>query len=294
MTWESAAGPVPDRSGLGACLQSVVATPHGLYAHSLELFRSLDGSAWQAVDLPAPVNEFPGNVMAIFAAGDRLSVLLTTAAEGETTLARIVTTRDGVRWSDGPDAGTFDSSEVAAVIAGGDGLLAVGASPAGEFVPTAAVWTSPDGQTWRKVTPQRADGLEEAFMMDVTELRGAFVAVGGDPFGSGLMASWTSPNGISWRRSPPPLGEVALENGWSQADSVTKIGDRLVASGFESAAGRERRPVMWESFDGIEWRRIEEVAATPFHIEAFRGNVIGFWPPAGWIDEPVQVLRAVG
>ncbi len=147
-----------------------------------------------------------GSLRAVFASpdDDRVTLLYSRAAEAESTAATLVTTTDGLAWTTGPEtsAALFDSSDVADVIRGGDGLLAVGASPGGEFVPTAAVFTSADGLEWRRVTPTTSD-FEDKIMTAVAATPSGYVAVGGDFFETGLMTAWTSQDGISWRRRIP-------------------------------------------------------------------------------------------
>src|SRR5690606_31820736 len=87
---------------------------------------------------------------------------------------------------------------------GGDGLLAVGSSPGGEYVPTAAAWTSADGMTWRRVTPT-GDGFEGCSAAAVTATPQGFTAVGGCLFTSRPMAAWSSPDGISWTPDQTPV-----------------------------------------------------------------------------------------
>ena len=227
-------------------------------------------------------------------------MLLPRGSEGETTIATLYTPTDGVTWQEGPAgaADLFDSAEVGDVIATKDGLIAVGASPWGQFVPTAAVWTSPDGLDWRLVTP-RGSGFLDAYMHTVTETDAGYVALGGSPVGTSLMAAWTSTDGTSWTRLPSPIGDAAAEHGYMEAYAITAIDTQLYAAGLDFDAGRsvDELPALWASTDASIWERQatpETERLVPFTIVELTDHSIGFWPPPFWTDdEPVLVFTTI-
>jgi hypothetical protein len=203
-----------------------------------------------------------GWAMALFPSpiDDRLTALYSAASANESTIATLVSTTDGNQWErvGRSLAGIFDSSTIADVVAGGDGLLAVGASPGGEFVPTAAVFTSANGVEWTRVTPAGGE-FGDAFMSDVVEVDRGFVAVGGDHFVTGLMAAWTSPDGHEWHRSASPNERIDPRTAFRYAETVEIEVAALVARGVDYDATREPTTVeaTWKSTDGGKtWRRV--------------------------------------
>lgn len=303
LTWQRAEGPDDVE-----CLTFVEATPFGFFAGGAgSSLWSADGVQWESLDLADGFGlEEPGQlgwVQAVFLSptDDRVTLLYSRASFGESTVATLATTTDGEIWSLGPaeSAALFDTSDVEDVIEGGDGLLAVGQSPGGQSVPTAAVFTSVDGLSWRRVTPQNVD-FDEKVMRSVLRVGDQFVAVGGDYSDTRLMTAWTSPDGITWTRSPRPDDPVAAEFGSMTAEAITTEGGKIWAAGRDFDAARDREqtlPAIWSSEDGRLWSRvdIEEVRGTiPFTVVDTGDLRIGVWPPTprGEFDDAIQIFRA--
>ena len=149
--------------------------------------------------------------------------------------------------------------------AGGPGLVAVGVDTSGDDK-DAAVWTSPDGITWSRVSDDEAvlGGEGEQLMFGVTAGGPGLVAVGYDgPGGDEDAAVWTSPDGITWSRVPHDetlLGGEDDQVMWS----VTAGGPGLVAVGYDGSAG-DADAAVWTSPDGITWSRVS-------HDEAVMGG----------------------
>ncbi|VAV99232.1 hypothetical protein MNBD_ACTINO02-1598, partial [hydrothermal vent metagenome] len=252
--------------------------------------------------------EYPGQLGSAFAVlvspqRDRVTLLFSRAAEGESRVATLVTTTDGETWTEGPasSAALFDSSDFAAVIEGGPGLIAVGTSPGGEFVPTAAVFTSPDGLHWTRVTP-RDHNFNDKTMGDVIAVGDGYVAVGGDYEDIRLMTAWTSRDGVHWRRSPSPQGEIGAEFGFQIADALAVVDGVIWATGrdFDAARGNDNNdgslPALWRSDNGVDWVRVDPESVTvaiPFVVIDSPELRIGVWPPPfSLIEGPVQVFIA--
>ena len=281
-----------------SCIEEVTATSLGWYALGEgAVLASTDGVEWTRLHLASDLGyEFDGQVgspRVVFASpdGDRVVVLFARAAEAESTVATLVSTVDGVTWTE-TRVEAFDSSTISVVTPGGDGLLAAGASPGGEFVPTAAVFTSADGIEWRRVTPSTPDYTDKV-IVDLRRIGDRYVAVGGDYFQTGLMTAWTSADGLSWERSPHPDETTDPSVAQMTATSVTGAEDGLWAAGVDFDARRsepQALPALWRSVDGIEWDRVAVAgldAPIPFEIASGPGLRIGVWPPPGMpIDEP--------
>src|SRR5665647_2017359 len=147
---------------LGECLRDVVATPYGLFAHGFGLYHSADGEAWEQVSLDSALAA-PGTfVMAVFAVGDRVTVLGARATDEGAVVSTLVSTTDGVTWTEVTRdlAAVFDDASVVDVVSIGVGLLAVGSRNLGTTeaergtAMAASAWVSTDGLTWALVTPE--------------------------------------------------------------------------------------------------------------------------------------------
>ncbi len=299
-TWEQASGPSSAGYFELDCADNLTATPFGLYATAGALLHSEDGRTWEAISLPTHEPDgVTGSIFvadAVFPTDNRVTLLLSTAGESESRWDVIYTTTDGYTWTEGPaeSARLFDSSDVSDVLVTSGGLIAVGASPGGEFVPTAAVWTSADGLNWQKVTDGGAE-FAEASMNAVIESEGGYVAVGTST-ATGQMASWTSANGVMWSRQAGSTEHVDADVAYMTATSITEVGGALYAAGEDFDARRpdasQAAVALWMSGDGATWERLlDRSTAIPFNIVSYGSDSIGFWPPPRWgAIAPVQVL----
>ena len=138
------------------------------------------------------------------------------------------------------------------VTAGGPGLVAVGADRGRD---AAAVWTSPDGQTWSRVTHDETvfGGPGEQSMSSVTAGGPGLVAVGSEwnQVSKSVAAVWTSPDGVTWSRVPHDETVFGGPGIWRMR-SVAAGGPGLVAVGAGGAIGEEAARV-WTSEDGATW-----------------------------------------
>ncbi len=246
----------PDRSGPSQ--RSVLISSNGETWVAHALYESLGLEYPDQLGIPDAVFAAPG--------GSSVTVLFTRAAEADSRIATLLATTDGVTWRAAEGAEVFDNTDIARVIPGGDGLIAVGASPGGEFVPTAAVFTSSDGASWRRVTPTTSD-FDDKIMTDVIATPDGFVAVGGDFFRTGLMTAWTSLDGLSWARSPHPAETLDPDVAHMTAHRVTSVDGALWAAGEDNDASRPIKslPALWKSDDGgWTWQRVTDEAFVPF------------------------------
>ena len=180
------------------------------------------------------------------------------------------TSVDGITWSRVPhDDAVFGGErqqQMASVISGGPGLVAVGWDTSGG-TPDAAVWTSVDGFTWSRVPHDEAvfGGEGEQMMNSVTVGGPGLVAVGSAGFALdksqladyddfiGVAAVWTSIDGLTWSRVPTNDAVFGGEgNQWM--NDVTSVGAGLVAVGGDWSSAAHHAAV-WTSVDGITWSR---------------------------------------
>jgi hypothetical protein len=120
------------------------------------------------------------------------------------------------------------------VAVGGQGLVAVGVDGSGGDR-DAAVWTSPDGFAWTRVSGDEAvfGGAGDQEMMSVAVGGPGLVAVGSDGSGGDFDAAvWTSPDGFAWTRVS---------------------GDEEV---FGGAGIQAMASAVWTSPDGVAWTRV--------------------------------------
>ena len=180
--------------------------------------------------------------------------------------AAVWTSVDGLTWTRVPhdeavfggscpqnSYGTNCSQGMYAVVAGGPGLVAVGyeSSDVG-MEENAAVWTSVDGLTWRRVPHDEAvfGGSDAQWVSGVAAAGPGVVAVGYDASDRGA-AVWTSTDGLAWTQVP--YDESVF--GSLQLGAVAAAGPGLVAVGSDSSGGDPDAAVI-TSVDGLTWNRV--------------------------------------
>lgn len=150
-----------------------------------------------------------------------------------------------VGWEAASVPETRNASGIAAIVRGGDGLIAI--SYDGGF--GSLVWTSTDGRTWRDITP---DGFESVGIASLVEYDGMLVAVGrGNTIDieAEEAAVYLSEDGIAWRKvetAEPMVGQLI---------DVIATDDGLIAVGGVPGADAAG---IWRSTDGETWERAGE------------------------------------
>ena len=217
--------------------------------------------------------------------------------EAESTAAAVWTSVDGMAWTRVPHVSVFAAEGRNLVIwdvtAAGPGLVAVGAEEWSGGT-RAAVWTSPDGLTWSRVSPDASaftdgamdhiiaggpglvawgsdlwvsdDGVtwertsvpDDISTADITVGGPGLVAVGGaftTEMDAVNTAVWTSADGLIWERE---AGGTGLEGGM---ESVVDVGAGLFATGSNPNAANDWTPVpqAWISEDGKNWQQLPDV-----------------------------------
>jgi hypothetical protein len=239
----------------GGWIKNVTAGGPGLVAvgaveeEVTAVWTSPDGLTWSRVPHDPAVFGGEGNQLSmnsVTAGGRGLVAVGEEESGGGWVYAAVWTSVDGITWSRVPhsDAAFGESGvqSMSAVAAGPSGLVAVGADSSKG---AAAVWTSPDGITWSRVSHDKAvlGGLGSQSMNSVTLGGPGLVAVGSTWMGGVPDAVvWTSPDGTTWSRVPDDesvFGRAVME-------SVTSSGAGLVAVGAT-------RPFNDFDLDAVVW-----------------------------------------
>lgn len=175
--------------------------------------------------------------------------------------AAVWTSKDGEHWQRVPHSNAAfgkpsGSTWMGAVVAVGRGFVAVGGEKLDKNKGSvAAVWTSDDGRSWKRV-PHNPDlgqrGAALSSMRAISVSEHGLVAVGDSLDGA---AAWTSKDGRSWRKAP--MGGTNR----ASLQAVTSGGPGYVAVGTEEPSNDEYFGAVWTSRDGSAWQRVHQDSA---------------------------------
>lgn len=205
----------------------------------------------------------PGGMADVIVGGPGL-VAVGADGSGDDYDAAIWTSADGYEWTRVPHdeavfGGTGDQI-MRGIAAGESSLVAVGFDTL-EGEPTAAIWTSPDGLVWARVSDQEEvlGGPESQMANGVVASDAGFVMVGNeqDEEGDQDVAVWTSLDGLAWTRVPHDE-DVFGGDGLQAAGGVTYGDFGFVAVGYDVDLnqGVDFDLAVWVSPDGVSWSRI--------------------------------------
>ena len=159
---------------------------------------------------------------------------------GEDVDAAVWTSPDGFTWSrvvDQEGLSEHGFQMMMSVTAGGPGLVAVGVDETSVVETSAAVWVSPDGITWTRVSEGELFEVGSQEMRSVTAGGSGLVAVGVAEAGTAI---WESTDGVAWTRVP-----LAAAVGHRELDAVTTGESALVAVGSITLLGRDADAAVW-------------------------------------------------
>ena len=239
------------------------------------VWTSPDGEAWRRVPhdddafgVPGPETKW---MWSVIEAGPGL-VAVGWDCAGDRCSAAVWISTDGESWRRIPhDESVFGgqgNQRMVAVTPLGESLVAVGWDrPAPQEQASAAVWTSPDGEAWRRVPHDEEifGGPGDQAMWSVIDTDAGLVAVGYDGLienEEAQVAVWTSPDGTNWSRLPP--NDLTLEGPELQVMRGVAIGGPgLVAVGYDwsdddglAASLSSARAAVWTSTNGVHWSRL--------------------------------------
>jgi hypothetical protein len=258
-------------------VRALAAGPQGLVAvgtvgDDAGIWASLDGTAFAAVDAAASGPGTAGLAGSVRQRLDGVAVLgsgadarfvavgadsTPTGTAGELDAAAW-TSANGRDWTRAPHSreqlGGPGDQVMAAVTAGGPGLVAVGRSGAG-----AAVWTSADGLVWTRVASASLTAPEggEQRLRAVAAVPGGLVAVG-SVTGADLIerpAVWASTDGTAWARAPLPDALAAADA--DEGGPAGSLRALLVTSNQVLALGDvDGDAAVWTSPNGVTWTAV--------------------------------------
>ena len=226
------------------------------------VWTSPDGSRWERVahDEPALGGAGAQEIRGV-AASDRMLIAVGSTSAGEDTDAAIWMSVDGISWTridpDEADLGGDGREEIWSVTSDGPGWVAVGSDWSGGDA-DAAVWTSPDGYGWTRISHDEevlgGPGRQE--MLAVVAGEFGVIAVGYDSNGgaNGTNAAvWIASDGQGWSRV---LHDELVFGGpdLQVMNGVAMGGPGVVAVGSD-ASGLDGDAAVWTTPNGRSWTR---------------------------------------
>ncbi len=216
---------------------------------------SADGTAWTEAALTEPGDQ------AMFGAevtGDRIVAVGITQPDEDGTFVAGPGAEDPAVWSAPVTTSAFTRSDAAGmggpdlelawdITSGGSGLVAVGRSQVPGELADAAVWTSPDGDTWTRRGAANADlGGPGHEVMDVVTKAGSVIVAAGrtGPNGDPDFAAWQSSDGLAWTRV-----EDLTAPDWQVVNGLAWDGVVLAAAGATGIQG-DFDAAVWQSAPG--------------------------------------------
>jgi predicted Ser/Thr protein kinase len=130
------------------------------------------------------------------------------------------------------------------VVAGPDGLVAVGHVQAAPFDDDAAVWFSGDVDRWRASSSESLTGPEDQRLLGVTDFDGRLIAGGWE--GTDAAAWSSTDSGETWTRTATGLGPGLIRD-------FAILGSTVVAVGAAGNDPFDQDAAVWTSADGLRW-----------------------------------------
>lgn len=287
---------VPMRNGLLA-----VGSNPGIGQASPKLWRTDDGTTWNAVDSPTWRGLWTTNTLVALAGGPAGVVVV--GAEGSLCCLNaqgppiIGYSTDGMNWDRIGLSSAFKRAYFTDVAADRGGFALVGRigepddwrNGGGSGVGVPAAWRSADGLTWvaAQLEGSKAAG---ATVSDVIVGADGLFATGRQADtsptqvgGQGPLSGWASADGQTWQL----VGQL----GTQLPDGTTFAGDggQLLMFGRESC--KTTALVGWASTDGITWTRLAFSGATAIPIIA--GPICQDDGTEGWVTGGMDISHTV-
>lgn len=228
------------------------------------IWTSADGRSWTAVEGDIGASDFHdvttgGPGLVAISIGNRGYVPQVG------TDAPVWYSTDGLAWTQAAPDPVFEGALLHAVIAGGPGLVAVGADREGP-----QAWFSADGVTWELASvPPVPEGVyidedhADAWMQDVAVEGDRLVAVGSIALSMGPNSyrydpvMWTSTDGTTWVEVDLDLN-VFTETTEFRSVAAGPSGFVAVGRYLQTGSCCLETPGLWWSNDGLEWSSVSQ------------------------------------
>jgi hypothetical protein len=230
--------PGAECGGFGLCAE---------YGPPAMVWTSLDGRTWRPTSAPdlGPASSWEGALLASNSDGLVAIALGTPTSEALST--------DGSHWRTA-QAGTIPSDFAPQALVGRPTGFVLAGTFGGADRKPAALWST-SGTAWTTVPlpgPPGANQFRPSSVSLVAASDGFILS--GQPDHASSPYWWQSSNGQEWRLIPTegPIGLSPAPTGREQVANGLLVGDgqRMLAVRVGSEPG------IWESFDGLNWRRV--------------------------------------
>jgi len=203
----------------------------------------------------------------------------------------------GVEWAPVPDpTGEFTNAVIVSIVAGPNGLVAVGNVREG-----IGVWTSVDAITWSRVPHDEAifgPGDDRGVNVSAAAAGEPGIVVLGHSWKEDVQTplAWFSPDGLAWTRVP--LADATTDGPAIEMTAVSAGGPGFVAVGWacDTSPGCdpwEPYAMVWTSVDGNDWTPIAD-AGESFAPQTVLTEIVGYdgtlWAFGG-VDGDGQDMR---
>ena len=185
----------------------------------------------------------------------------------------------GAEWARVPDpTGEFANATIVSIVAGPNGLVAVGNVPEG-----IGTWTSVDGITWSRVPHDEAvfgPGEDHVVNVSVAAAGDSGIVVLGASWKEDIQSplAWFSSDGSAWTRVP--LADATGDATVAEMRAVSVGGPGFVAVGWACDTGPGCDPwepyaMVWTSADGSDWTPIAG-AGESFAPQTALTEIVGY------------------
>jgi photosystem II stability/assembly factor-like uncharacterized protein len=161
------------------------------------VWTSADGKTWTVKELPLPSGVQQAGLHKVVAKGTTIVAFGAANSSGGVQAIAYTSTDGGRTWANSPLPGSDAPSIHGAALATANGFVLAGST--GSLGDTGVVlWTSADGRTWQKTTPQ-GSGLSGNGEHRLT----ALTARGGRLLGTGITGDYLGEHLTLWERPLP-------------------------------------------------------------------------------------------
>ncbi len=214
------------------------------YASLDKVYKSTDGTDWQEMSAQEGAN-YPLSTYGRFqmvSMSDKLWLIQSKDGFGDDPLVnKTYQSDDGITWNEVVNSGaSFVNKTNFSVVSFNDTLWVIGGSTDGSNNSN-DIWSSQDGTTWQKTTPEFGGRSDHA----VAVWNDKLWVVGGSQYPNYLNDVWSSTDGITW------VEETAnAQFSERSGHGLAVHNNQLILTG-----GDQYNSDVWSTDDGINWRK---------------------------------------